>query len=72
LKRLILSGGDTSSQITQVLDPDALEISARLAPGAPLCKVISDKPELQGMEMSLKGGQMGQVDFFVTALRGNR
>lgn len=71
LKRLILSGGDTSSQITQVLDPDALEISAKLAPGAPLCKVISTKPELDGLEISLKGGQMGQADFFVTALRGN-
>ncbi|TWC69595.1 four-carbon acid sugar kinase family protein [Herbaspirillum sp. SJZ099] len=71
LQRLILSGGDTSSQITQVLGPDALEISAKLAPGAPLCQVISDKEELRGLEISLKGGQMGNADFFVTALRGN-
>jgi len=72
LRRLILSGGDTSSQITQVLDPDALEIAARLAPGVPLCQVISRRPGINGLEMALKGGQMGDAQFFVTALRGNR
>lgn len=68
--RLILSGGDTSSQITQVLDPDALEIEARLAPGVPLCKVISRHAHLQHLQLSLKGGQMGDVNYFVTALHG--
>lgn len=71
LDRLILSGGDTSSQITQVLDPDALEIEARLAPGVPLCKVISRHPHLQNLQLSLKGGQMGDINYFVTALQGN-
>ncbi len=72
VSRLILSGGDTSSQITQILDPDALEIEARLAPGVPLCKVISHHPHLQNLQLSLKGGQMGEIDYFVTALTGNR
>ena len=40
LRRLLLSGGDTSSQITRALNPAALEIEAHLAPGAPLCRVI--------------------------------
>lgn len=70
-RRLLLSGGDTSSQITQVLAPDALEIEARLSPGAPLCRVISDKPHLEGMQVALKGGQMGDASFFVRALRGS-
>ena len=70
LRRLLLSGGDTSSQITQRLGPDALLIAARLAPGAPLCRVVSRERHLQQLQIALKGGQMGQVDYFVKALRG--
>ncbi|MEA3129865.1 MAG: 3-oxoisoapionate kinase [Paraburkholderia sp.] len=70
LRRLILSGGDTSSQVTQVLGPDALEIAARLTPGAPLCRVISDQPHLRDLEIALKGGQMGGSDYFVVARTG--
>ena len=70
LRRLILSGGDTSSQIVQQLAPDALLIAARLAPGAPLCQVVSQAPHLRHLQIALKGGQMGQQDYFVKALRG--
>ncbi len=70
LRRLLLSGGDTSSQITQRLGPDALLIAARLAPGAPLCRVVSRAPHLQQLQIALKGGQMGQPDYFVKALCG--
>lgn len=70
LRRLILSGGDTSSQVTQQLAPDALLIAARLAPGAPLCRVVSQAPHLRHLQIALKGGQMGQADYFVKALRG--
>lgn len=71
LRRLVLSGGDTSSRITQVLAPDALEIRARLAPGAPLCRLLSTAPHLHGLELALKGGQMGSADYFVKALEGS-
>lgn len=71
LRRLVLSGGDTSSRITQALGPDALEIRARLSPGAPLCAVLSTAPHLSGLELALKGGQMGAPDYFVRALRGS-
>ena len=70
LHRLVLSGGDTSSQITQRLAPDALLIAARLAPGAPLCRVSSRQPHLRELQIALKGGQMGGADYFVAALRG--
>jgi uncharacterized protein YgbK (DUF1537 family) len=71
LRRLLLSGGDTSSQITRVLAPDALEIEARLAPGAPLCRVISKQVHLNTLQIALKGGQMGDESYFVKALHGN-
>ena len=69
-KRLLLSGGDTSSAIMQRLAPQALEVVARLAPGAPLCRLLSDQPHLSSLQVALKGGQMGQTDFFVKALHG--
>ena len=70
LRRLVLSGGDTSSQVTQVLGPDALEIDGRLAAGAPLCRVLSDKSHLRNLQLALKGGQMGDENFFVIARDG--
>jgi uncharacterized protein YgbK (DUF1537 family) len=70
IQRLLVSGGDTSSHITQHLAPDALVVAARLAPGAPLCRVLSAQPHLSGLQIALKGGQMGQPDYFVRALRG--
>ena len=70
LQRVLLSGGDTSSQVTRVLAPDALTIAARLAPGAPLCRMHSSTAALDGMEVALKGGQMGDVHFFDRARRG--
>jgi 3-oxoisoapionate kinase len=70
LQRLLLSGGDTSSHVTQRLAPQALRVVARLAPGAPLCRAISRQAHLAQLEIALKGGQMGQPDYFVKALRG--
>ena len=69
LRRLLLSGGDTSSQVTKVLDPDALVVAARLAPGAPLCRFAQGN--FDGLEVALKGGQMGGIDFFDRARRGS-
>ena len=70
LRRLLLSGGDTSSQVVKVLAPDALVVAARLARGAPLCRCVSRAKRIDGLEVALKGGQMGDVAFFDAARRG--
>lgn len=70
LKRLVVSGGDTSSQVTKVLAPDALVIKADVSPGAPLCQMHSRAHYLKDVEIALKGGQMGDRNYFVKALRG--
>src|SRR4030095_4072609 len=44
VQRLLLSGGDTSSHVTQRLAPQALRVVARLAPRAPLCPASSRAP----------------------------
>ncbi len=72
LRRLLLSGGDTSSQITQVLAPAGLVVAARLTRGAPLCRFVAPGlPWLNGVEVALKGGQMGDANFFETARKGH-
>jgi 3-oxoisoapionate kinase len=71
LRRIVLSGGDTSSQVTQVLAPDALTVVARLAPGAPLCRLHALAGPHDGLEVALKGGQMGDRHYFVRARDGH-
>ncbi|PLR32205.1 type III effector [Chimaeribacter coloradensis] len=72
IKRIVVSGGDTSSQVTKTLSPDALVIQSYISPGAPLCKALSEKPFLSGLEIALKGGQMGEENYFVQALTGKQ
>ncbi|NIO41840.1 MAG: four-carbon acid sugar kinase family protein, partial [Burkholderiales bacterium] len=64
LRRVVIAGGDTSSYATQELKLYALEMLGQLTPGAPLCRGYSDEREFDGLEIALKGGQMGKVDYF--------
>lgn len=64
LRRLVIAGGDTSSYATQELKLYGLEMLAELTPGAPLCRAYSDDPQFDGLEIALKGGQMGKADYF--------
>ncbi len=64
VRRVVLAGGDTSSHAVAQLGLYALTWSATIQPGAPLCRAHSDSPELDGLELVLKGGQVGTEDFF--------
>jgi uncharacterized protein YgbK (DUF1537 family) len=64
IRRLVVAGGDTSSLAVKSLDIWGLSYRAPLVPGAPLCRTHSDDPRLDGLDIILKGGQMGPVDFF--------
>ncbi len=64
LRRLLIAGGDTSSYATRELGVRALEMAAQLSPGAPLCRAHSEDPFIDGLEIALKGGQMGEADYF--------
>lgn len=70
LKRAILAGGDTSSHALGELDVFALTTRFPMAatPGSPLCTAASDDPSLDGLEIAMKGGQVGGDDYF-TSLR---
>lgn len=67
LRRAVVAGGDTSSHATQQLGLQALTFAAPLASGSPLCRAHGTQTTLDGLEIALKGGQMGQEDFFLRA-----
>ena len=71
LSRVGIAGGDTSSHAVQALDAWGLSYGAPLAPGVALCRLHSAVPGLDGLEIALKGGQMGGEDFFERLVHGN-
>jgi uncharacterized protein YgbK (DUF1537 family) len=66
--RACIAGGDTSSAAAKALGLVAVTAKAALAPGAALLQGHGDDPATAGLEIALKGGQMGPPDFF-TRLR---
>lgn len=69
VRRAGVAGGDTSSYVARRLGIAAMEMTAPLAPGAPLCRAHAPGSPVDGLELAFKGGQVGKRDFFV-ALRG--
>ncbi|MBO8165021.1 MAG: four-carbon acid sugar kinase family protein [Brevibacillus sp.] len=65
LRRVVIAGGDTSGFVTRELNVYGLEVRLSISPGAPLCKAYSHDKELDGIELALKGGQLGSTDYFV-------
>lgn len=72
LRRAVISGGDTSGRAAAMLGVDALTAIAPLDPGAPLCRAHGPAGGLAGLEIALKGGQVGQPDFFAAVRSGGR
>lgn len=70
LRRILFAGGDTSSHAVQQLGLLALSWAGPLEKGAPLCHAYSDEPATDGLELVLKGGQMGSEGFFEVVRRG--
>lgn len=71
LRRLIVAGGDTSGHAARSLGAKALTVVCPTAPGSPLCQAHADDPLVDGLEVLLKGGQVGKRDFF-TAVRDGK
>ena len=63
ISRVLFAGGDTSSHAVAELELDALTWAAPLERGAPLCRAHT-ATALDGLELVLKGGQMGGPAFF--------
>ena len=71
VRRFGVAGGDTSSLAMSALDAWGLSHLSRIAPGVALCRIHSDRAALDGVEVMLKGGQMGPDDLFDAFARGD-
>ena len=66
LGRAVIAGGDTSSHALQELRVDALTTLLPLpqTPGSPLCTAHGSYAPTNGLQIALKGGQVGTDDYF--------
>ena len=66
LRRAVIAGGDTSSHALRQLGVYALTTRLPLptTPGSPLCLAHCDDDAFEGLEIALKGGQIGADDYF--------
>ncbi|WP_027282176.1 four-carbon acid sugar kinase family protein [Roseomonas gilardii] len=62
VRRLGVAGGDTSSLAARALDLWGFSYAGTIAPGVTLCHGHSDERRFDGLEVMLKGGQMGGSD----------
>ena len=72
VRRIGVAGGDTSSFALRALDPWALRWVGPLAAGIGLLRLCTDAPAQDGLELILKGGQIGSPDLFERLLAGPR
>ncbi|PRD49434.1 four-carbon acid sugar kinase family protein [Sphingobacterium haloxyli] len=70
LERLVVAGGDTSSLFARHLGIDAVEMVSPIVPGAPLCRIHAKKEYIKGITINFKGGQVGNLDYFLQLERG--
>jgi uncharacterized protein YgbK (DUF1537 family) len=64
VRRALVAGGDTSSHALRELGIESLIFAGQMTPGAPLCRCHAPGSALDGLELVLKGGQVGPENFF--------
>ena len=70
IRRVAIAGGDTSGHALAGLGIMALEAEVALTPACGINRARSDDADIDGLEVALKGGQMGPVDYFGMIERG--
>lgn len=66
---LVVAGGDTSSFAIRQLAPKSLSYVRDVDPGVSLCRCHSDDSALDGLQVIMKGGQLGRIDLFDSLAR---
>jgi uncharacterized protein YgbK (DUF1537 family) len=72
VRRVGVAGGDTSSLSVGALDVWGLSFVGALGPGVGLVRAHADERRFDGLELLLKGGQMGPPEIFELLLAGRR
>jgi len=63
-RRAIVCGGDTSSRVTRLLGVESLSIAANPWGNVVLLRAHAEDPAIDGLELLLKGGQVGADSLF--------
>lgn len=63
--RVIVCGGDTSSRVTRLLGVESLSIAANPWDNVVLLRAHAHDPSIDGLELLLKGGQVGSDSLFL-------
>ncbi len=63
-RRVVVCGGDTSGRVVRLLGIRSLSIAAPLGGNVVLLRAHADDPAIDGVEILLKGGQVGTDDLF--------
>ncbi|MEI3846751.1 MULTISPECIES: four-carbon acid sugar kinase family protein [unclassified Microbacterium] len=64
-RRVIVCGGDTSSRVTRLLGVESLSIAANPWGNVVLLRAHAGEPAIDGLELLLKGGQVGSDSLFI-------
>lgn len=67
-RRVVVCGGDTSSRVTRLLGVTALSITANPWGNVVLLRAHAADPAIDGIELLLKGGQVGTVSLLPDVL----
>lgn len=70
VKRLVIAGGDTSGVVARQLGIQAVEMIAPVFTGAPMCRAYAPGSPVDGIEVNLKGGQVGDPTYFCALKQG--
>lgn len=70
VRRVAVAGGDTSGGALRVLKPWALQWVGNLSPGVPMLRARAVDGRVDGLELVLKGGQMGPPDLLLKLIHG--
>jgi uncharacterized protein YgbK (DUF1537 family) len=65
-RRLVVAGGETSGACVQALGVERLRIGRQIDPGVPWCHATPARAR-DGLQLALKSGNFGGVDFFAHA-----
>ena len=63
-RRVIVAGGDTSGRVTRLLNVDSLAIAANPVANVVILRASSATEGIDGLELLLKGGQVGADSLF--------
>lgn len=72
LRRAAVAGGDTAGHVLRQLGVYVLELITPLGAATPLCRAGTKDNSLDGLEVALKGGQLGDESFFENVRLGRR